>query len=204
VVRVNHSQELAYDIIKSKNLNLSIKNIINPYTSVLDLEKLQNQLSLPINQAELMKLTQADIKSLNFMSLARENEVLRHNLSKMFCIFRREASVDDLIVFFSSSDVDKFMSEGKDALTNVELQNELQILIRKISTTPEGKEVMERFITGKSEALFDILQEYKLLKTDLQQIALERAFKDTLIVEDTSLVWLTEFRKNNPIRTFLV
>jgi len=136
------------------------------------------------------------------MSLARENEVLRHNLSKMFCIFRREASVDDLIVFFSSSDVDKFMSEGKDALTNVELQNELQILIRKISTTPEGKEVMERFITGKSEALFDILQEYKLLKGELQQIALERAFKDTLIVEDTSLVWLTEFRKNNPIRTF--
>jgi hypothetical protein len=185
VVRVNHSQELAYDIIKSKNLNLSIKNIINPYTSVLDMEKLQNQLSLPINQAELMKLTQADIKSLNFMSLARENEVLRHNLSKMFCIFRREVSVDDLIVFFSSSDVDKFMSEGKDALTNVELQNEFQILIRKISTTPEGKEVMERFITGKSEALFDILQEYKLLKSDLQQIALERAFKDTLIVEDT-------------------
>lgn len=70
-----------------------------------------------------MMLTQADLKSLNFMSLARENEVLRHNLSKMFCIFLREASVDNLIVFFSSSDVDKFMSEGKDALTNVELKN---------------------------------------------------------------------------------
>ena len=63
---------------------------------------------------------------------------------------------------------------------------------------------MERFISGKSEALFDILQEYKLLKSDLQQIVLERAFKDTLTVEDTSLVWLTKFIKNNPIRTFLV
>ena len=202
VVRINSRQELAYELLKSRNLNISMKEIRNPYTYVLDMEKLNNQLSLPSNKTELLKFSPADLKMLKFISLANEEDVLRHNLTTVFNIALKQSSVEDLICFFSKVDLENFMLNGKECPSSLELQALLKTLIKSISSTEDGRIVLQRFINNESKALFHILQEIKSLNVDLRQIAMEQAFRETVIIEDTSARWLAEHRKLHPIMSF--
>jgi len=183
LVRVNSRQELAYELLKSRNIDLNIKEIRNPYTYVLDMEKLNHQLSLPSNKVELLKLSPADLKMIKFISLAQEEDVLRHNMKTVFNIALKQASVEeDLICFFSKADLENFMLNGKECSSNLELQSFLKDLIKSISTTEDGRIVLQRFINGDSKALYKILQDIKSLNADLRQIAMEQAFKETVII----------------------
>ena len=94
------------------------------------------------------------------------------------------------------------MKNGKECSSNSELQVILKTLIKSISSTEDGRTLLERFMRNESKALFKILQEVKSLNTDLKQIAMERAFKETVIIEDTSTRWLAEHKSANPISTF--
>ncbi len=203
VIRLNDKQELAYDLIKSRNLNLNVRDLRNPFTFVLDLERFNHQLSLEQNKKELLKLTSLDLKMLNFISLGNEEDVLRHNLATIFGIARKEATVENLICFFSKQDLENFMVSGKECPTDLELQIFLKNLIKSISTTEDGRTVLQRFINKKSNALFAILQDLKSVDNDLKQIAMERAFKEAIIIEDTSSLWLEQHKKSNPVSTFL-
>lgn len=202
IVRVSEGQEMAYTIMQNRNLKLNTKDIINPYTRVLDVDKLNYQLSLPCNVSEVQKLKPMDFKLLQCITLAKEEDVFRHNLSIVFGVARKEASIDSLICFFSKMEIENFMTSGKECASNLELHQNLKKLIQAISTTEEGRVVLERFISGKSPALFSILQETRSLDADLKQITMERLFQETVIIEDTSSLWLEEHKKSHPIKTF--